>query len=86
MNNYLEELILAYMNEQVEYEVIVDYCYNIEINEQNKLELMDCIRSFDLDVLYKTLLIKFDGMLTDDQKNYYIKNYNLTFDPKWGII
>ena len=85
MNNHLEELLLAYMNEEIEYDVIVDYCYNIKVTEENMNELMYCIRSFDLEVLYRTLLTAFDNMLTDEQKKYYIYNYDLTFDPKWGL-
>lgn len=81
---HLERMILAYMNEEIELEVIEDYCYNMEINEQNKRELAYCIQSFDLDVLYTNMLKKFGGIISDDEKNYYITRYNRLFVPEWG--
>lgn len=81
---HLERLILAYMNEEIELEVIEDYCYNMEINEQNKRELAYCIQSFDLDVLYTNMLKKFGDIISDDEKNYYITRYNRLFVPEWG--
>lgn len=81
---HLERMILAYMNEEIELGVIEDYCYNMEINEQNKRELAYCIQSFDLDVLYTNMLKKFGGIISDDEKNYYITRYNRLFVPEWG--
>ena len=71
------------MNEEIDYTVLVDYCFDLEATEKNKAELMGCIEWFDIELLYRVLLTDFDHLLSGEERKYYIEKYNGLFDPEW---
>ncbi len=67
----LEELIRLYMDDRLELAAISDYCNLMEINEESKAQLAECIADFDLEELYRVMLDGFDELLGEDEKKHY---------------
>jgi len=76
----LDDLIHQYMDDEIEFDSIVDFCDRLEVNECNKEMLISCIKSFDIDILYKTLFDRFKMFLSDSEIDCYKNSFALTFD------
>ena len=78
--NKLDELIHQYMDDEIEFDVVVEFCDELESTEDNKRMLIECIDCFDVDVLYETLFRKFKAFLTPDERQIYRDRFSSTFD------
>lgn len=76
----LDELIHKYMNDEIGFDEIVEFCDNLEPNVQNKKMLIDCIDCYDIEVLYEMLFDKFKGLLLPEERVKYKSRFKKTFD------
>ena len=76
----LEDIICNYMDGIAEFDDIVDFCDGMELNEENKQMLIECMGSFDIGVLYETLFDKFEDLLTAEETEKYRKKFSELFD------
>lgn len=78
--NMLDELIHQYMDDEIEFDVVVEFCDELAPTEDNKRMLIECIDCFDVDVLYETLFRKFKAFLTPDESQRYRDRFRMKFD------
>lgn len=80
MDEYaLDELINSYIDEEIEFDEVLDFCDELEPTEENKKMLLEAILCFDIVELYETLFCKFDHLLTDEERAFYREKYKRAF-------
>lgn len=75
----LDELIHSYMEEEIEFDEVLDFCDALEPTVENKEMLTESIMCFDIEELYETLFCKFDDLLTYDERAFYRERYKKVF-------
>lgn len=76
----LDELIHQYMNDEIEFDEIIEFCDDLEPNSNNQKMLIGCIDCYDIEILYVTLFDKFSNLLSDEEKIKYRERFSKTFD------
>ena len=75
----LDELIHQYMDDEIEFDEIIEFCDNLEPSIKNKKMLMDSIDCYDIEVLYETLFDRFSNLLSDEEKIKCRERFSKTF-------
>lgn len=81
----LDELIHQYMNDEIEFDEIVEFCDSLEPSSENKKMLIECIDCYDIEVLYETLFDRFSNLLSDEEKIKYRERFSKTFDQNFSF-
>ena len=81
----LDELIHQYMNDEIKFDEIIEFCDNLEPSCKSKKMLTDCIDCYDIDVLYETLFDKFSYLLSDEGKIKCRERFSKTFDRNFSF-
>ena len=76
----IDELIHQFMDDEIEFDEIIEFCDNLEPNSNNKTMLVACIDCYDIEILYVTLFDKFSKLLSDEEKIKYRERFSKTFD------
>lgn len=76
----LDELIHQYMDDEIEFDEIIEFCDNLEPSIKNKKMLMDSIDCYDIEILYVTLFGKFKDTLSIEETKKYRDRFMKTFD------
>ena len=76
----LDELLHRYMNDEIDFYEVIDFCDELEPTEENKKMLLDAIDCFDIIYLYDTLDRTFGELLTDEEKLKYRQRFERIFD------
>ena len=79
LGDVLDELLHKYIDDEIEFDEIVDFCADLEPNAQNKQVLIETIDCFDIEFLYETLFGRFIDFLTPEEKIKYEKRVEKIF-------
>ena len=76
----LEALVRQYIDQEIEVDTIESFCENMIPSVENKNMLIECVDSYDLEVLFTTLFRRFKHLLTADEEKHYRKCFKEIFD------
>ena len=75
----IEDIIFSYINEEAEFDAVLDYLDEMPKTDDSVKELLSAIQSFDIYELYEKLLVDFRSMLNEDEIKMISSNCKLKF-------
>ena len=76
----LDEIISMYIDGKVDFDILADFCLDMDVTKENKKLLMQSILCYDIDVLYETLFVRFADLLTKAEEKKCRERFLKVFD------